>query len=90
MDALVPVFIAAAIVFAINLVGSIVKFKYRFVNALVDTAPFAVVFGALVHLGESRMAFALKRIPLKQARAWHGFGYPASLCVTEIQDDQSQ
>ena len=58
MDALVPVFIAAAIVFAINLVGSIVEFNNRFVNALVDTVLFAVVFGALVHLGKLRMAFA--------------------------------
>jgi hypothetical protein len=58
MDALVPVLIAAAIVFVINAVGSFVEFNNRFVNALVDTVLFAIVFGALVHLGKLRMAFA--------------------------------
>ena len=58
MDAFLPVLIAAAIVFVINLVGSIVEFNNRFVNALVDTVLFAIVFGALVHFGKLRMAFA--------------------------------
>jgi hypothetical protein len=58
MDALAPVFIAAAIVFVINAVGSFIEFNNRFVNALVDTVLFAIVFGALVHLGKLRMAFA--------------------------------
>ena len=58
MDALVPVMIAAAIVFVVNLVGSIVEFNNRFVNALVDTVLFAAVFGALVHFGKLQMAFA--------------------------------
>jgi hypothetical protein len=58
MDALVPVMIAAAIVFVINAVGSFIEFNNRFVNALVDTVLFAVVFGALVHLGKLNMAFS--------------------------------
>jgi hypothetical protein len=58
MEAFVPVLIAAAIVFVVNLVGSIVEFNNRFVNALVDTVLFAIVFGALVHFGKLRMAFA--------------------------------
>ena len=58
MDALVPVMIAAAIVFVINAVGSFIEFNNRFVNALVDTVLFAVVFGALVHLGKLQMAFS--------------------------------
>ena len=58
MEAFVPVLIAAAIVFVINLVGSIVEFNNRFVNALVDTVLFGIVFGALVHFGKLRMAFA--------------------------------
>jgi hypothetical protein len=57
MDALVPVFIAAAIVFVINAVGSFVEFNNRFVNALVDTVLFAIVFGALVQFGKLHMAF---------------------------------
>jgi hypothetical protein len=58
MDALAPVLIAAAIVFVLNAVGSLVEFNNRFVNALVDTVLFAVVFGALVHFGKLHMAFA--------------------------------
>jgi hypothetical protein len=58
MDALVPVMIAAAIVFVINAVGSFIEFNNRFVNALVDTVLFAVVFGALVHFGKLNMAFS--------------------------------
>jgi uncharacterized membrane protein YhfC len=58
MDALVPVMIAAAIVFVINAVGSFIEFNNRFVNALVDTVLGAAVFGALVHLGKLSMAFS--------------------------------
>ena len=58
MDALVPVMIAAAIVFVINAVGSFIEFNNRFVNALVDTVLFAAVFGALVHFGKLHMAFS--------------------------------
>jgi hypothetical protein len=58
MDALMPVFIAGAIVFVLNAVGSFVEFNNRFVNALVDTVLFVVVFGALVHFGKLHMAFA--------------------------------
>jgi hypothetical protein len=58
MDSLQPVLIAAVIVFVLNAVGSFVEFNNRFVNALVDTVLFAVVFGALVYLGKLHMAFA--------------------------------
>ena len=58
MDALVPVMIAAAIVFVINAVGSFIEFNNRFVNALVDTVLFGIVFGALVHFGKLHMTFA--------------------------------
>jgi hypothetical protein len=57
VDALVPVLIAAAIVFLINAVGSFIEFNNRFVNALVDTVLFAVIFGALVYFGKLHMAF---------------------------------
>ena len=57
MDALVPVLIAAAIVFVINAVGSFIEFNNRFVNALVDTVLFVIVFGALVYVGKLHMAF---------------------------------
>jgi hypothetical protein len=58
MGTLTPVVIAAIIVFVINAVGSFIEFNNRFVNALVDTVLFAVVFGALVYLGKLSMAFA--------------------------------
>ncbi|MGZ5849034.1 MAG: hypothetical protein ACXWJ4_07475 [Methyloceanibacter sp.] len=57
MSGLQPVLIAAAIVFVLNAVGSFIEFNNRFVNALVDTVLFAVVFGALVHLGYLHMDF---------------------------------
>ena len=50
--------IAAVIVFVLNAAGSFIEFNNRFVNAVVDTVLFAVVFGALVYLGKLTMAFA--------------------------------
>ena len=58
MSALEPVLIAAAIVFVLNAVGSFIEFNNRFVNALVDTVLFAVVFGALMHFGYLHMSFS--------------------------------
>ena len=55
MSALV---IAAAVVFVLNAAGSFIEFNNRFVNALVDTVLFAVVFGALLHFGYLHMDFA--------------------------------
>jgi hypothetical protein len=57
MGELGPVLIAAIIVFVLNAVGSFIEFNNRFVNAMVDTVLFAVVFGALVLLGKLHMAF---------------------------------
>jgi hypothetical protein len=57
MGELQPVFIAAVIVFILNAAGSFIEFNNRFINALVDTMLFAVVFGALVHFGKLHMAF---------------------------------
>jgi hypothetical protein len=58
MGALEPVLIAGAIVFVLNALGSFIEFNNRFVNALVDTVLFVVVFGALVYFGKLQMAFA--------------------------------
>ena len=58
MGALGPVLIAAVIVFVLNAVGSFIEFNNRFVNALVDTVLFAIVFGALVYIGKLQMAFS--------------------------------
>jgi hypothetical protein len=58
-----PILIAAAIVFVLNAAGSFIEFNNRFVNALVDTVLFAVVFGALVHIGYLHMEFASAAAP---------------------------
>ena len=50
--------IAAVIVFVLNAVGSFIEFNNRFVNALVDTVLFAVVFGVLIHFGYFQMNFS--------------------------------
>jgi hypothetical protein len=57
MGELGSVLIAAVIVFVLNAVGSFIEFNNRFVNAMVDTVLFAVVFGTLVYLGKLHMAF---------------------------------
>jgi hypothetical protein len=58
MSGLEQVLIAAAIVFVLNAVGSFIEFNNRFVNALVDTVLFVIVFGGLVHFGYLHMAFS--------------------------------
>jgi hypothetical protein len=46
-----PVLIGAAIVFLLDLIGNMISFSNRFLNALTTAGVFAVVFGALIHLG---------------------------------------
>ena len=45
-----PVLIAAAVVFVLDLVGNMISFSNRFLNALTTAIVFAVLFGALNHL----------------------------------------
>jgi hypothetical protein len=42
----------------LNAAGSFIEFNNRFVNALVDTVLFAIVFSALVYIGKLHMAFS--------------------------------
>ena len=58
MSTFQPILIASAIVFVLNAAGSFIEFNNRFVNALVDTVLFAIVFGALVHFGYLHLAFS--------------------------------
>jgi hypothetical protein len=58
MSGLEPILIAAVIVFVLNTTGSFIEFNNRFVNAVVDTVLFAIVFGALVYFGYLHMSFA--------------------------------
>ncbi len=57
MGELQPVFVAAVIVFILNAAGSFIEFNNRFINALVDTVLFIIVFGLLVHFGTLHMTF---------------------------------
>jgi hypothetical protein len=41
----------------LNAAGSFIEFNNRFVNALVDTVLFTVVFGTLVYLGKLHLTF---------------------------------
>jgi hypothetical protein len=58
MSGLESVLIAAVIVFVLNAAGSFIEFNNRFVNAVVDTVLFAVVFGVLVHFGVLHLSFS--------------------------------
>lgn len=46
-----PVLIAAAVVFVLDLIGNMISFSNRVVNALTTALVFAVLFGTLIHLG---------------------------------------
>jgi hypothetical protein len=61
MSGLESILIAAAIVFVLNAAGSFIEFNNRFVNAVVDTVLFAIVFGALVHFGYLHLSFTSPR-----------------------------
>jgi hypothetical protein len=58
MSGLESVLIAAAIVFVLNAAGSFIEFNNRFVNAVVDTVLFAIVFGLMVHFGVLHLSFS--------------------------------
>jgi uncharacterized membrane protein len=45
-----PVLVAAAVVFVVDLIGNMLSFESRFVNALATALVFAVIFGALAFL----------------------------------------
>ena len=49
-----PVLVAAAVVFVIDLIGNILSFSNRVVNALVTAIVFAVVFGALTYVAKEQ------------------------------------
>jgi hypothetical protein len=57
MSGLESILIAAIIVFVLNAAGSFIEFNNRFVNAVVDTVLFAIVFGALAHFGYLHLNF---------------------------------
>jgi hypothetical protein len=58
-----PILIAAAVVFVLDLIGNMISFSNRIVNALVTALVFAVLFGSLVHFGLVKMDVRTEPIP---------------------------
>jgi hypothetical protein len=50
-----PVLIGAVIVFLLDLIGNMISFSNRFLNALTTGIVFAVVFGGLIYSGIVRL-----------------------------------
>ena len=58
-----PVVIATAIVFVVSLVGNLMSFDNRFVNAVVTAILFLVVFGAVTYLGYGTVEVVVPALP---------------------------
>jgi hypothetical protein len=58
-----PVLLAAAVVFVLDLIGNMLSFSNRFLNAAVTAGVFALIFGSLVHLGIVRMDVRTEMAP---------------------------
>lgn len=65
-----PVLIAAAVVFVLDLIGNMLSFSNRVVNAFVTALVFAVLFGVLIQAG-------IVQLDVKAVQA------PAEATVTE-------
>ncbi|MBA2127695.1 hypothetical protein DLM45_15900 [Hyphomicrobium methylovorum] len=50
-----PVLIGALVVFVLDLIGNLISFSNRFMNALATAIVFAVVFGGLLYSGVLRL-----------------------------------
>jgi hypothetical protein len=64
-----PVLIAAAVVFVVDLIGNILSFSNRFVNALVTAILFAAIFGALTYYGYGGVSMRVSDTPSANAPA---------------------
>ena len=58
-----PVIIATVLVFVVGLVGNIVAFDNRFMNALVTALIFLVVFGVVTYLGYGSLDVDVPALP---------------------------
>ena len=58
-----PVLIATAIVFVVGLVGNILSFQNRFMNAVATAIIFLVVFGAVTYLGHGSLEVVVPTLP---------------------------
>jgi hypothetical protein len=65
-----PVLIAAIIVFAVDVIGSMIVFSRRPVlNALASAIVFAFIFGVLVYYGYGRVEMSVSTTPEQSAPA---------------------
>jgi hypothetical protein len=64
-----PVIVAAVVVFVIDLIGNTISFSSRFLNALVTSAVFALVFGSLVYFGYGNITMSVSSTPSATAPA---------------------
>jgi len=64
-----PVLIASIVVFIIDLIGNLITFGNRYLNALVSAIVFAVVFGALVYFGYGSVSMSVTTTPSPGAPA---------------------
>lgn len=58
-----PVLIAAVIVFLVDLIGNMISFNNRIINALVTALVFAVIFGVLSYYGYSTVDVSVTTEP---------------------------
>lgn len=64
-----PVLFAAVIVFIVDLIGNVITFSNRVVNALVTAVLFAALFGGLVYYGYGNIQVSVHREPSAMAPA---------------------
>jgi len=62
-----PVLIATLLVFVVGLLGNLLSFKNRFVNALVTALIFLAIFGAVTYFGYGSVAVELPEVPVIEA-----------------------
>lgn len=60
-----PVLIATVVVFFLDLIGNMISFSNRVLNALTTAVVFAVVFSALIHFGV--VSFNVETVPTPAA-----------------------
>lgn len=64
-----PVLIASAVVFVLDLIGNMLSFSNRLVNAFVTALVFGLLFGALVQTGIVQLDVKTVPIPAVEAPA---------------------
>lgn len=62
-----PVLIASAVVFVLDLIGNMLSFSNRIVNAFVTALVFAILFGVLIQSGIVQLD--VKTVPIPAAEA---------------------